>query len=243
MKKYLLTFILMAMGVGMANAAEPVKGILCSYAGHDAFFPLSESPSVKYVDKAGVQNAVVLVGDTEKMSVAIVNGGKFEVSYDSRALSEYTVYAKVTANGQSKTISNQVLKTAEGKDGDVIVTLPAASVAGYEMAEQTVKVKLSDGNISMVEGQTINFKGAQDVVVSVTSVEGTLANNELNVTVGGKGSNGINVTVVYSTDISTGITNTTAAASKMPNGKYLDKNEVVIVKNGKKFTVQGMELK
>lgn len=244
MKKHLLSFILMAMGAGMANAAEPVKGILCSYFGHEAFFPLSESPSVKYVDKSGEQNAVVLVGGAEKMAVALIDGGKLAVSYDNRALSEYTVNAKVTANGQSKTFDNQVVKAAEGKDGDVIVTLPAAAVAGYEMAEQTVKVKVdADGNISMVDGQTIDFTGTQDVVVTVTSVAGTLADGKLNVTVEGEGSNGIDVTVVYSTDTPTGITSTTVAGTQMADGKYLDNNKVVIVKNGKKFTVQGTEIK
>lgn len=95
MKKTFLSFILMAAGFGMANAAEPVKGIVCSYAGQEAFFPLSDAPQVKYVTKEGVQHAVVLVGGVEKLSVALANGGTLSVSYDTRAVEEpiYKAYA------------------------------------------------------------------------------------------------------------------------------------------------------
>ena len=99
MKKHLLSFILAFLGIAMANA-EPVVGIVCSYAGQEAFFPLSDSPQVKYENKDGVQHAVVLVGGVEKLSVALVDGGKLEVSYDSRALHEHS-YAEAWSNDET----------------------------------------------------------------------------------------------------------------------------------------------
>lgn len=96
MKKTLLSFILMAAGFGMANAGEPVKGIVCSYAGQEAFFPLSDAPQVKYETKDGVQHAVVLVGGVEKLSVALVDGGTLHVSYDTRTIEEPCPLGHVT---------------------------------------------------------------------------------------------------------------------------------------------------
>lgn len=84
----------------MANADEPVMGIVCSYAGQEAFFPLTDSPQVKYETKEGVQHAVVLVGGVEKLSIALVDGGTLAVSYDSRALHEHN-YAKTWSSDET----------------------------------------------------------------------------------------------------------------------------------------------
>ena len=100
MKKYLLSFILSVAGIGMANAADPVMGIVCSYAGQETFFPLTDAPQVKYETKEGVQHAVVLVGGVEKLSIALVDGGTLTVSYDSRALHEHN-YAEAWSSDET----------------------------------------------------------------------------------------------------------------------------------------------
>lgn len=101
MKKHLLSFILLIAGFGMANAAEPVKGIVCTAAGEEvAFIPLTDAPQVKYETKEGVQHAVVLVGGVEKLSIALVDGGTLTVSYDSRALHEHN-YAEAWSSDET----------------------------------------------------------------------------------------------------------------------------------------------
>ncbi len=114
---------------------------------------------------------------------------------------EYTVYAKVTADEQSKTFVGQTLSVLE-KDGVATVTLPAAQAGPYTMASQKVKVNIdAEGKISMVADQKLNFTdGTNTIVVTVTGVEGALAEGKVNVTVTASGDNGKDVKVIYSTD-------------------------------------------
>lgn len=114
----------------------------------------------------------------------------------------YTVNAKVTADGMSKTFEGQTLKVVNGAEGELTVTLPEAKAAGYSMESQSVKVKLDGETLSMVEGQTVNFSfGSTPVVVTVTDVTGTIVDDEINVIVNGQGDNGKAVTVAYTTPL------------------------------------------
>lgn len=154
---------------------------------------------------------------------------------------EYTVNAKVTADGKSKTFNGQVIKVAE-KDGVATVTLPAAQAGAYSMESQTVKVNIdAEGNISMVADQKLNFNDG--ITVSVTSVEGTISETGLNVTVKGIGSNGIEVQVVYN-DQPTSTKNAKVVADEAEaTYKTVKNGKVVIVKDGKAFTAAGAAVK
>lgn len=83
MKKYLLSFILSVAGLGVASAAEPVKGIIATYDGATTSYKLSDMPIVKYETVGGVQHAVLyLQGVTYPvLSVAIAKGKKLTVAY------------------------------------------------------------------------------------------------------------------------------------------------------------------
>lgn len=83
MKKYLLSFILSVAGLGVASAAEPVKGIIATYDGAMTSYKLSDMPIVKYETVGGVQHAVLyLQGVTYPvLSVALAKGKKLTVAY------------------------------------------------------------------------------------------------------------------------------------------------------------------
>ena len=83
MKKLLLSFILMVTAIGYAQAADPVKGIMCTYDGSETTYAFSEVPTVKYVTEAGAQKASLYVTDTEEpvATFTLAEGKQLEVTY------------------------------------------------------------------------------------------------------------------------------------------------------------------
>lgn len=83
MKKYLLLLILLVTGLGVASAAEPVKGIIATYDGADTSYKLEDMPTIKYENVEGVQHAVLYLKDMAEpvLSVALAEGKQLVVVY------------------------------------------------------------------------------------------------------------------------------------------------------------------
>lgn len=83
MKKNLLSFILMVAGFGVANADEPIKGIIATYNGADTNYKLEDMPIIKYETVGDVQHAVLyLKGQAEPvLSVALAEGQTLTIAY------------------------------------------------------------------------------------------------------------------------------------------------------------------
>lgn len=200
---------------------------------------IEEVSTGKYSIKNVAKNGYMAInGAQANLTANVVNTWEFYVPAEPV---EYTVNAKVTADGKSKTFNGQVIKVAE-KDGVATVTLPAAQAGAYSMESQTVKVNIdAEGNISMVADQKLNFNDG--ITVSVTSVEGTISETGLNVTVKGIGSNGIEVQVVYNADQPTSTKNAKVVADEAEaTYKTVKNGKVVIVKDGKAFTAAGAQM-
>ena len=87
MKKYLLTFILSAVGLSFASAEEPVQGIIVSYEGSETSYKLEDMPTVKCETIEGVQYAVLYLKDNPDpvLSVVLAEGKKLTVAYGEYA--------------------------------------------------------------------------------------------------------------------------------------------------------------
>ncbi|MBQ0064124.1 MAG: hypothetical protein KBS94_08955 [Prevotella sp.] len=83
MKKLLLSFILLIVGFGMANADEPIKGIIATYDGADTSYKLEEVPTIKYEVVGGVNHAVFYLKDKAEpvFSVVLAEGKLLEIVY------------------------------------------------------------------------------------------------------------------------------------------------------------------
>ena len=190
--------------------------------------------------------------ETATWSVRAANemGGLGEATVATAASAEavsYTVKAVVVADGKSKTFDKQVVKVVWNK-ATADVTLPAAEVAGWTMAEQTVSGIAFTGTpdactFAYSTDATVTFKknGVQKVAKDIT-LDGGVADNKLNLVVTanveGKGT----FTVTYTFAEVTAV-NANAAASIVLDGKYAKNGKVVIIKNGKRFNAAGAQMK
>ena len=83
MKKILLSFILSVAGLGLANATEPVKGIIATYDGAETSYKLADVPTVRYETVEGVQYAVLTLKDKSEplLKVALAEGKLLTIVY------------------------------------------------------------------------------------------------------------------------------------------------------------------
>ena len=118
MKKYLLLFILSVVGLSMANAEEPVKGIIATYEGAETSYKLEDMPTVKYETVGGVQYALLYLKDKAVpiLSVALANGKKLIVAYGEYVPEGIDNVVIITSNDGKKFIKGGKLIII-GKDG------------------------------------------------------------------------------------------------------------------------------
>lgn len=190
--------------------------------------------------------------ETATWSVRAANemGGLGEATVATAASAEavsYTVKAVVVADGKSKTFDKQVVKVV-WNEATADVTLPAAEVAGWTMAEQTVSGIAFTGTpdactFAPSTDATVTFKkdGVQKVAKDIT-LNGGVADNKLNLVVTANVEGEGNFTVTYTCDKVTAV-NANAAASIVLDGKYAKNGKVVIIKNGKRFNAAGAQMK
>ena len=190
--------------------------------------------------------------ETATWSVRAANemGGLGEATVATAASAEavsYTVKAVVVADGKSKTFDKQVVKVV-WNEATADVTLPAAEVAGWTMAEQTVSGIAFTGTpdactFAPSTYATVTFKkdGVQKVAKDIT-LNGGVADNKLNLVVTANVEGEGNFTVTYTCDKVTAV-NANAAASIVLDGKYAKNGKVVIIKNGKRFNAAGAQMK
>lgn len=189
--------------------------------------------------------------ETATWSVRAANemGGLGEATVATAASAEavsYTVKAVVVADGKSKTFDKQVVKVVWNK-ATADVTLPAAEVAGWTMAEQTVSgiafIGTPDACTFAFTDATVTFKkdGVQKVAKNIT-LDGGVADNKLNLVVTANVEGEGTFTVTYTCDEVTAV-NANAAASIVLDGKYAKNGKVVIIKNGKRFNAAGAQMK
>lgn len=83
MKKYLLSFILLAVGLCTASADKIVNGIIVTYDGTETSYKLEDIPTVKYETVDGVLYAVICLKDVPDpvLSIALADGQKLVVAY------------------------------------------------------------------------------------------------------------------------------------------------------------------
>lgn len=190
--------------------------------------------------------------ETATWSVRAANemGGLGEATVATAASAEavsYTVKAVVVADGKSKTFDKQVVKVV-WNEATADVTLPAAEVAGWTMAEQTVSGIAFTGTpdactFAPSTDATVTFKkdGVQKVAKKIT-LDGGVADNKLNLVVTANVEGEGTFTVTYTCDEVTAV-NANAAASIVLDGKYAKNGKVVIIKNGKRFNAAGAQMK
>ena len=190
--------------------------------------------------------------ETATWSVRAANemGGLGEATVATAASAEavsYTVKAVVVADGKSKTFDKQVVKVV-WNEATADVTLPAAEVAGWTMAEQTVSGIAFTGTpdactFASSTDATVTFKkdGVQKVAKDIT-LDGGIADNKLNLVVTANVEGERTFTVTYTCDEVTAV-NANAAASIVLDGKYAKNGKVVIIKNGKRFNAAGAQMK
>lgn len=190
--------------------------------------------------------------ETATWSVRAANemGGLGEATVATAASAEavsYTVKAVVVADGKSKTFDKQVVKVV-WNEATADVTLPAAEVAGWTMAEQTVSGIAFTGTpdactFAPSTDATVTFKkdGVQKVAKVIT-LDGGVADNKLNLVVTANVEGEGTFTVTYTCDEVTAV-NANAAASIVLDGKYAKNGKVVIIKNGKRFNAAGAQMK
>lgn len=189
---------------------------------------------------------------TATWSVRAANemGGLGEATVATAASAEavsYTVKAVVVADGKSKTFDKQVVKVV-WNEATADVTLPAAEVAGWTMAEQTISGIAFTGTpdactFAPSTDATVTFKkdGVQKVAKDIT-LDGGVADNKLNLVVTANVEGEGTFTVTYTCDEVTAV-NANAAASIVLDGKYAKNGKVVIIKNGKRFNAAGAQMK
>lgn len=83
MKRILLLFIFSVVGIGIACADEPIKGIIVTYDGAETSYKLEEIPTVKYEMVGSVNHAVLYLKDKAEpvLSVALAKGKSLKVIY------------------------------------------------------------------------------------------------------------------------------------------------------------------
>jgi len=104
MKKILLSFILMVTAIGYAQAADPVKGIMCTYDGSETTYAFSEVPTVKYVTVEGTQKASLYVTGSEDpvATFTLAEGKQLVITY-----AEFTPTAIEGVNADKATITEK----------------------------------------------------------------------------------------------------------------------------------------
>ncbi len=82
-KKLLLLFVSSLVGFAMAQADEPIKGIIATYNGAETSYMLADVPAIKYEDIAGTKHAVIYLKDKPEpvLSVALAEGKQLLVVY------------------------------------------------------------------------------------------------------------------------------------------------------------------
>lgn len=83
MKKYLISFILMVAGFGVANADEPVKGLFVTGNGWDTSYKLVDLPTIKYETVKGVNHAVLYLKKQAEpvLRLALADGKTLTITY------------------------------------------------------------------------------------------------------------------------------------------------------------------
>lgn len=134
MKKLLLSLILDVLAVCYAQAAEPVKGIMCTYAGSETTYAFCETPIVKYQTEDGVQYAKLYVSGSDNCvcSFALEGGKQLVITY------------------------GQFVPTSVGEVGSDNVTITDKDGMKYIQGGRLIIIK--SGKKYTIEGKEINQK-------------------------------------------------------------------------------------
>lgn len=268
MKKFLLSFIL-SVAAFAPGYADGCTGVLVDNGTQKTYYLFSEQPTVRYQQIEGVMNACLYAvgGETPVVSVPLQNGAKLSVSYDAfvRVNLNSEGYATFSAKDASFIATEGITAYKAAVDGELITltalegNIPAAT--GVLLYGETPNAKVS---LPIATSGT-NADVDDNRLMPTTLADGSLAAMGTNVwalgdgnefqrytgaafihnrayLVHGQSANARAMRVVFADGETTGLNNVVSKESAR-EGKFLENDNIVIIKNGKKYNVAGQTIK
>ena len=268
MKKFLLSFILSVAAFASANADGYTGIVVSDNEGQKTYYLFEEQPTVKYTTVSSVVNACLYVkGKTDPVvSVPLTDGAKLTVRYDDfvRVTLNEAGYATFSAKDASFIATEGITAYKAAVDGELITltelegNIPGGT--GVILYGETAGTKV-DLPVA-TSGTAADVTG--NVLLATTLDDGSLAEMESNVWALGGGNQFLQYTdaafihnrayivhekaagakamrIVFdneATDIDAFISEKSAR-----EGKFIENDNIVIVKNGMKYNVAGQVIK
>lgn len=269
MKKYLLSFILSAAAFAPAYA-DGYTGVLVDNGSQKTYYLFSEQPTVKYQEVGDVMSACLFTSGSAEpvVTVALQDGAKLTVSYDAfvRVNLNSEGYATFSAKAASFIATEGVTAYKAAINGELITLtalegyIPAGT--GVLLYGETARAKVdlpvaTTGSVANVDG---------NVLQPTTLSDGSLAAKGDNVWALGDGNQFLTYTgdafihnraylvyekpaasqsmrIVFGDEVLTGLDSAVTDAATPRDGKFLENGNIVIVRNGVKYSVAGQVIK